>query len=81
MSQCVQLGPNNTLIFTPDLPSACQGYLLLSPQEVASMQSVFVPLSISDGLAISTAIIGLWGAAWLWATVNNFVNSRSGENS
>ena len=80
MSTCVLVKPDNSLIATADSVQSCNGYLLLSPQEVASMQSVFVPLSISDGVAISTAIIGLWAAAWLWATVNNFVYS-SGENS
>lgn len=81
MATCVFVKPDNSLIASADSVQSCNGYLLLSPQEVASMQSVFVPLSVTDGLAISTAILGLWASAWLWATISNFIYSPSGDNS
>ncbi|MFK7087396.1 hypothetical protein AAFM71_01160 [Chromobacterium violaceum] len=80
MSQCAIIQPDQTLKFTPDDAQGCSGYLLLTPQEVASLQSPFPPLSVTDGLMISGAILGLWALAWLWSLIGNFTSSTSGES-
>lgn len=80
MSQCVQLGPNNTLIFTSDVPQTCNGFLLLTPAEVAALQPAFVPLSVGEGVLVSGAILALWSLAWLYGAISRFLQSNQGES-
>lgn len=81
MSVCVVQQPDGSLIATTDSPQSCQGYLMLSPQEVAALQPMFPPLSLADGCLISGAILSVWGLAWLYTAIGNFTSSSQGENS
>lgn len=80
MAQCVVVQSDQSLKITSDDMQSCPGYLLLTPQEVAGLQSPIPPLSATDGIAISVAIIGVWAAAWLWGSVSSSVSSPSGES-
>ncbi len=80
MSLCVQAQSDGSFIATTDSPQSCQGYLLLSPQEVATLQPMFPPLSLADGSLISGAILLVWGSAWLYRNIGNFLSSSQGEN-
>ncbi len=81
MSVCVVQQPTGSLNVTTDSPQSCQGYLLLSPQEVAALQPMFPPLSLSDGALISGSILLVWGSAWLYRNIGNFLASSQGENT
>jgi hypothetical protein len=63
MSVCVVQQPDGSLIATTDSPQSCQGYLMLSPQEVAALQPMLPPLSLADGALISSTILLLWASA------------------
>ncbi|PRP71052.1 hypothetical protein BUE93_08850 [Chromobacterium amazonense] len=81
MSQCVMVQPDQSLKITTTDAQSCAGYLLLTPQEVSALQSPFVPLSATDGAAISGAIFLVWGAAWLWGEIGSFLKSGSGDST
>ncbi|PTU65951.1 phage coat protein [Chromobacterium sp. Panama] len=80
MASCVLVKPDNSLIATADNVQSCNGYLLLSPQEVAVLQPAFVPLSVGEGALISGAILALWSLAWLYGAISRFLQSNQGES-
>ncbi|OQS30914.1 hypothetical protein B0T40_24080 [Chromobacterium haemolyticum] len=80
MASCVLVKPDNSLIATADSVQSCNGYLLLSPQEVAALQPAFVPLSVGEGVLVSGAILGLWSLAWLYGAISRFLQSNQGES-
>lgn len=83
--QCVtssQLSANGEilqiLVLSPESPDQCQGYLLLTRSEVADFQEpFFLPLTMSDGLAISLAIGSLWALAFLFKFLTRFLSPHS----
>lgn len=77
MPQCVEFVNGVLQQSAADLAS-CTGYLLLTPQEYSDLQSpFFVPLTLTQGFAISTAIAGVWALAWVFRTVGNSMSSFS----
>lgn len=79
--QCVV--PNNgQLVLTTDSPDQCQGYLLMTSQEIAQLQPVWVPLSVTDGLAITASIVGCWALSYSIRMVRmGFLNSNGDSDA
>lgn len=77
MPQCVDVS-GQYLIVSATPPDQCTGYLLLTVSELADIQApVFLPLSMSDGMAISIAIGSLWALAFLFKFLARFLSPHS----
>ena len=75
MAQCVEF-VNGVLQQSPADLASCTGYLLLTPQEFSATQSpFFVPLSMTDGVLIASAMGALWGLAWLLRYLGSYLSS------
>lgn len=87
MAQCVQfvlVDGNYSLQPSPadQTPANCQGYLLLTPEEFSSTQNpFFVPLSMSDGALISTAIALVWAIAFVFKTLRKSLDVSTNGDS
>ena len=69
MTQCVIVQGDGSLLATTDAPAACAGYLLVTPDEYSALQSVWQPLSISDGELLGGAVLLLWAIAWTYKVI------------
>lgn len=87
MAQCVQFVQANgqyTLQPAPaeQTPANCQGYVLLTAEEFSSTQNPFwVPLSMSDGALISTAILTCWALAFAFRTLRKQLQPSTNGDS
>lgn len=79
-AQCVLVGEGGALLADGAAADACAGFLLLSPQEFADMQSLWVPLSIDDGVRIGVSIFVAWTIAFGFTIIRRAVE-ETGEPS
>lgn len=90
MAQCVEFKVVSTevgdslsqpvLVASSQDIASCGTYLLVTPQEFSSMNNpFFVPLSITDGLAISGAIGSLWALAVVFKAGRRLLSSSTTE--
>ncbi|MBM2883869.1 hypothetical protein JFK97_05655 [Chromobacterium phragmitis] len=81
MPLCLVPDASGALAVSAAAPQSCQGFLALTPAEYANATtSVFPPLSIEQGLAISVAIGSLWALAFMYRTINWSITSQSGDS-
>jgi hypothetical protein len=77
MAQCVQL-VNGQFQLDGSPASSCTGYLLLTADEVALLHAL-PPLSVSDGALIGSAMLGLWGLAFVFRSAVRAIYQREEE--
>ena len=77
MSQCVQI-VNGQLQLDGSPASSCTGYLLLTADEVTLLHAL-PPLSVSDGALIGSAVLGLWGLAFVFRAAVRSILQRDEE--
>lgn len=92
MPQCVQfrvigdtygsIQLDQPVLVSEPIPIAqCQGFLLLTPDEYARMNSsIFMPLSITDGASIALGIAALWGLAFAYRNIGRFISPSTNED-
>jgi len=61
--------------------AACTSLVVLSADEYANWQNNPLNLSGSDGLLISAAVIGVWGAAFGWRALARTLNIGDGDST
>lgn len=59
--------------------AACTDLVVLSADEYANWQNNPLNLSASDGLALSVAILSVWGTAFAWVAVKRALGANDGE--
>lgn len=65
MPLCLVPDASGAVHTTQDAPASCTGYLAVTPQEYSNLAgSIWIPLSLADGAAISVAILSVWAVAW-----------------
>ena len=77
MAQCVQL-VNGQFHLDGSPASSCTGYLVLTADEVALLHAL-PPLSVSDGALIGSAMLGLWGLAFVFQSAVRAIYQREVE--
>jgi hypothetical protein len=72
---------SGVVTITTDAPQSCQGYLALTQAEYASAtSSAFPPLTLEQGGAISVAILGLWGIAFVLRSLRGSLSNQTGDS-
>jgi hypothetical protein len=64
VAQCVVIDGTGAIVATSDPVASCTGYLLATPTEFASMQSLLGELSAGDGAIIGSYILAACAVAW-----------------
>jgi hypothetical protein len=69
-------------VFAPAMPAsgACLSLVVLSTDEYANWQNNPLNLSASDGLLMSTAIVGIWAAAFSWRALMRTLSNNDGDS-
>lgn len=81
MPACLVTDASGVVTMTTDAPQSCQGYLVLTQAEYASAtSSVFPPLTLEQGGAISLAILGLWAIAFVLRSLRVSLLNQSGDS-
>jgi hypothetical protein len=63
-AQCFVTDSNGFLVADTTPIATCAGYVVVTANELAMMQSVFGPLDIADAATIGVAIVGAWAVAF-----------------
>lgn len=82
MASCAKPDASGYLQLTTDAPQSCTGYLVVTPDEYQSLAaSPWVPLTMEEGVIISTAILALWALAFVFRALRAQLQSsqHSGE--
>ena len=77
MSQCGQV-QNGQFVPGDGSATACNGYLLLTPDEVALIHFL-PPLSVSDGFQVGGAILLAWATAFALRQTGRVFRQRDEE--
>ncbi len=82
MPHCAVLGTNNVLQVTQDAVTACQGLIVLTPedyQRLNAFSSFYVSLTLEEANQLLVAILGLWVVAYVYRQIYRLIVSK-GEN-
>lgn len=78
MPACI-VWQDGQFIPTADAPESCPGYLLLTNSEWQQNQPLMQPLTVAEGVAVSTAIIGVWALAFTFRVVRKQLDFQTGD--
>jgi hypothetical protein len=53
---------------------ACGGFVLMTPQEYAAVSTWFPPLTISEGIAIGSAVLLLFAVAFIFKVLRRVIS-------
>lgn len=84
MPHCAVIGANNTLQLTQDAVSACQGVIVLTPEDydrINSLSQFFVHLNLDQAKQISLAIAGVLAVACVYRVLIRQVEERESNDS
>lgn len=81
MPICLVPDASGAVHTTQDAPASCTGYLAVTPDEYSNLAgSIWVPLSLGDGVLISMSILGIWALAFILRAIRLGFVSQTGDS-